>query len=59
MREDVKNKILPPPLRGDVGVVTYIQTRLILRGDRSEVLRRLVKCAQTPNLGGEQCRLIK
>ena len=32
MKEDVKNKILPPPLRGDVDVVTYIQSHLILRG---------------------------
>jgi len=31
MKEDVKKKILPPPLRGDVSVVTYIQPRLILR----------------------------
>jgi hypothetical protein len=29
MKEDVKKKILPPPLRGDVGVVTYIQPHLI------------------------------
>jgi threonine dehydrogenase-like Zn-dependent dehydrogenase len=28
MREDVKKKILPPPLRGDVSVVTDIQPRL-------------------------------
>jgi hypothetical protein len=32
MREDVKKKILPSPFGGDVGVVTYIQTHLILRG---------------------------
>jgi len=31
MKEDVKKKILSPPLRGDVSVVTYIQPRLILR----------------------------
>src|ERR1019366_10507629 len=31
MKEDVKKTILPPPLRGDVSVVTYIQPRLILR----------------------------
>ena len=29
MREDVKKKILPSPLGGDVSVVTYIQTHLI------------------------------
>ena len=32
MKEDVKKKILSPPLRGDVNVVTYIQPRLIPRG---------------------------
>ena len=32
MKEDVKKKILPPPLWGDVDVVTYIQPHLILRG---------------------------
>ena len=32
MKEDVKKKILPPPLRGDVDVVTCIQPHLILRG---------------------------
>jgi hypothetical protein len=31
MKEDVKEKILRPPLGGDVSVVTYIQPRLILR----------------------------
>lgn len=31
MREDIKKQILPPPLREDVSVVTYIQPRLILR----------------------------
>ena len=31
IREDVKKKILPPPLRGQVDVVTYIQPHLILR----------------------------
>ena len=31
MKEDVKEKILPSPLGGDVGVSTYIQPRLILR----------------------------
>jgi hypothetical protein len=31
MKEDVKKNILPPPLGGDVSVVTYIQPRLILR----------------------------
>ena len=30
MKEDVKGKILPSPLGGDVSVVTYIQPRLIL-----------------------------
>ncbi len=30
MRGDVKKKILPPPLRGQVDVVTYIQPHLIL-----------------------------
>ena len=30
MKEDVKEKILRPPLGGDVSVVTYIQPRLIL-----------------------------
>ena len=31
MKGDVKGKILPPPLGGEVGVVTCIQPRLILR----------------------------
>ena len=31
MKEDVKEKILPSPLGGDAGVVTYIQPRIILR----------------------------
>jgi hypothetical protein len=32
MKEDVKKKILSPPLGGDVGVVTYIQPHLIPGG---------------------------
>ena len=32
IKEDVKKKILPPPLGGDVSVVTCIQPRLIPRG---------------------------
>jgi hypothetical protein len=32
VKEDVKKKILSPPLRGDVDVVTYIQPYLILGG---------------------------
>ena len=32
MREDVKKQILPPPLRGDVDVVTCVQPRLIPGG---------------------------
>ena len=31
MKEDVKEKILRPPLGGDVSVVTYIQPRLLVR----------------------------
>ena len=31
MKEDVKEKILPSPRGGDVGVVTYIQPRLLVR----------------------------
>jgi hypothetical protein len=32
MKEDVKKKILPPPLAGDVDVVTCIQPRLLPKG---------------------------
>ena len=32
MREDVKEKILSPPLAGNQGVVTYIQPCLLIRG---------------------------
>jgi hypothetical protein len=32
MKEDVKEKILPPPLRGGTGLVTYIQPHLVRRG---------------------------
>jgi hypothetical protein len=32
MKEDVKKKILSPPLAGNQGVVTYIQPCLLIRG---------------------------
>ena len=42
IKEDVKEKILSPPLAGNQGVVTYIQPCLLIRGafDFSALARR-------------------
>jgi hypothetical protein len=42
IKEDVKKKILSPPLAGNQGVVTYIQPCLLIRGafDFSALARR-------------------
>ena len=45
VKEDVKEKVLSPPLAGNQGVVTYIQPCLLLRGvfDFAASVRRVVQ----------------
>ena len=52
MKEDVKQKILSPPLAGNQGVVTYIQPCLLLRGafDFAAFVRRAVQRRCHPQL---------
>jgi len=54
MKEDVKEKVLSPPLAGNQGLVTYIQPCLLLRGafavDVAALVRRIVQRRWQPEM---------